>query len=197
MGRIFNVAVITFGLAAAAAGDVDTDLTHGGGRVPSGSRDESLDDQDDAILLELNNEISRRRTVITDPVSPLSNQTATDHETVGEILGAAAAQHAGSTNSKAIYDRLNVRAVLRLLLFDDGELDGFHPQPGPAGGMFSHPFAPPLVGFRGGGGGQASDSPIGEPQVIPEPATALLAVAAGLALVHRRRRDRPITDQPG
>lgn len=176
------------GLAAVAWADVDMQTTHHGGSAPSGSRDEANTDQDDAILLELNNEIASRTPVITDPVSPLSTSRAMDQQTTGEILQGASAPEAGGTRSRAIYDRLNVRAVLRLLLFDQGAGEGNVPvyAPAPTPHSFDDLFAPSAGPVGHGGGSPLTPSP----SPIPEPATFVLMIGAGALAVARRRRQR-------
>jgi hypothetical protein len=177
------------GLTAVVWSDVDMQTTHRGGSAPSGSRDEANTDQDDAILLELNNEIASRIPVITDPVSPLSASRAMDGQTTGEILQGASAPEAGGTRSRALYDRLNVRAVLRLLLFDQGEGEGHVPffAPAPRPHSFDNLFDPGAGPVGNGGGGSPLDP---TPSPIPEPATVVLMIGAGALAVARRRRQR-------
>ncbi len=172
-------------IAGSAHAGLDMAITHGGGNAPSGSRDEMLTDQDDAILLEVNNDISSRGGVITDPASPLSTEDRMDSESVGQIMSGANAPEAGGTGSKAIYDRLNVRAVLRLLLYDQPEQAGYRPEP-----VITQPalVREPANGPAGGSGGGGNDD---APQftAIPEPTTCLLMIgAAGIAYGRRRRK---------
>ncbi len=189
---IRNLTIVAAGLlitgGAAWAGPVDYDATQDGHTAPSATRDTWLVDEIDQLLLTFNNDMSWHMIVGTDPISVFANQPYDKRYMLGELM-----KH--SSDTKLIYDRLAVRAVVQVLGYDTGDLPLTDASPWMALANDRKLYAlpgPPSIGGGGSGGstGATAQAPPADPSLtsVPEPAAFFIVGLGALALATRRRR---------
>jgi len=184
---IAAAAAVALFAGVAQGGPMDENYTQNGSFAPSGTWREALVNSVDELLLAFNNDITYDITASLDPVEVLDYVPMQDHYMVGEIM------FADDENTRLIYDRLAVRAVVHVIGYHPGELplDDVSPvmlltnekQLISATGAFNLPAS-----SGGGAVGQPAPEPLTptSPRHVPEPGSVLLIGLAAAWLMSRR-----------
>jgi hypothetical protein len=187
--RIFALAATIAATTAcgAWAGPVDQAITQNGGSAPSGTWREGLVNAVDELLLEFNNDITFDIAVSLDPTAVLDYVPLQDRYQVGEIM------YSVDDQTRMIYDRLAVRAVVHVIGYHSGQLP--YDDLAPVMLLTENndllaAMAP--MGLPAGSGSPGSDPipAVSRPTSmlsVPEPATVAL-IGLGLLLLLPRRR---------
>jgi hypothetical protein len=109
-------AAVAVAATTVAWADVDQSFTQGGSSMPSGTWRESLVNAADDLLLKFNNDITYDIAFSLDPTSVLDYVPLQDQYHVGEIM------YAMDDDTRMIYDRLAVRAVVHIIGYHPGDL---------------------------------------------------------------------------
>lgn len=178
--------IAALGVGGSVRADIDYLNTQDGGVALSGTRATVLVNDLDRLLIEFNNEITWDLIVGSDPVSVLTAQPYDQRFTLGELMEF-------QPNTKLIYDRLAVRAIVQIIGYDGGELPAGHVEPLYAFTDDKQLIALPVPGIRGGSSSARGEIVAETPQLelfqaIPEPSSLILLALGSSALIRRSRR---------